>query len=333
MQIGIIANPESGKDVRRLTSGASISSTHEKVAVVRRFLTGFTAFCDAEIHYFDDLHRITKSALDSLRVKGVRIDLEPEGTSNDSTGVAKALEGIGLLVTLGGDGTNRAIAKGWNDAPLLTLSTGTNNAFASLAEPTVAGIAAAFIVNEALPLASISTKSKLISVQIDGESDSDLALVDLVATRDQFVGARAIVEPSQYLFAILTQANASRLGMVGVAGSLDHVDAEEDDGIFVTFNENVDTEHKTKAAVAPGLIRTVNISSFKRIPLRLPIVRSGPAVLAFDGERERYLRPSQDITCSVQRSGPRLFDVEAAMREISLRGLFRHDYKRVLAHA
>ena len=244
MQIGIIANPESGKDVRRLTSGASVSSTHEKVAIVRRFLTGFSAFCDAKIHYFDDLHHITKSALDSLRIRGVRIDLEPEGTLIDSIRAAKALHGIGLIVTLGGDGTNRAITKGWNDAPLLALSTGTNNAFATLAEPTVAGIASAFIVNGALPAESISTKSKVVCVQVEGDSDSDIALVDLVGTRDQFVGARAIVDPSQYLFALLTQANAARVGMVGVAGSQVHVDAKEDNGVFLTFNENTNNETK-----------------------------------------------------------------------------------------
>lgn len=333
MQIGVIANPESGKDVRRLTSDASVSSTHEKVAIVRRFLTGFSAFCDAEIHYFDDLHHITKSALDSLRIGGVRINLEPEGTSIDSIRAAKALQGIGLIVTLGGDGTNRAITKGWNDAPLLALSTGTNNAFATLAEPTVAGIAAAFIVKGALPAPSISTKSKIVRVQVEGDSDLDIALVDLVGTRDQFVGARAIVDPSQYLFAFLTQANAARVGMVGVAGSKEHVGAKEDNGIFVTFNENDNRGSASKAAVAPGLIRIVRISSFERIPLGVPIVRTGPAVLAFDGERERYLRLNQNVTCSVQRNGPRLFDVEAAMKEISLRGLIQQDYKRILAHA
>ncbi len=333
MQIGIIANPESGKDVRRLTSGASISSTHEKVAIVRRFLTGLSAFCAAEIHYFDDLHRITKSALDSLRIEGVRIDLGPDGTANDSIRAARALRGIELVVTLGGDGTNRAVTKGWNDAPLLALSTGTNNAFATLAEPTVAGIASAFIVKGALPAESISTKSKFIRVQVDGDSDSDIALVDLVGTRDQFVGARAIVDPSQYLFALLTQANAARVGMVGVAGSQVYVDSKENNGVFLTFNELGNNETTTKVAVAPGLIRIVRISSFKRIPLGVPIVRSGPAVLAFDGERERYLRPNQNVTCTIQGNGPRLIDVEAAMKEISLRGLIPQDYRRVLAHA
>ena len=92
-------------------------------------------------------------------------------------------------------------------------------------------------------------------------------------------------------------------------------------------------KQRSKAAVAPGLIRNVRISSFKRIPLEVPIVRSGPALLAFDGERERYLRPNQNVTCTIQRNGPRLVDVEAAMKEISLLGLIQQDYKRVLAHA
>ena len=37
---------------------------------------------------------------------------------------------------LGGDGTSRAFVKGWRDASLLPLSTGTNNVFPRLAEAT-----------------------------------------------------------------------------------------------------------------------------------------------------------------------------------------------------
>lgn len=333
MQIGIIANPESGKDVRRLTAGASISSTHDKVATVKRFLTGFRAFSDAEIHYFDDLDRITLSALDSLKMKGVRIDVEPNGTSDDSTRAARAIHGTNLVVSLGGDGTNRAIAKGWSDAPLLPLSTGTNNAFATFAEPTVAGVASAFIVSRDLPLDSISVISKVIRVNIQGESEPELALVDLVGTKDRFIGSRAIVDPTQYLFALLTQADASKVGMVGIGGSFEHIGPKQENGIFLTFNEQSKIEKTVKAAVAPGLIREVSINSCKTVPLSDPMICSGPAVLAFDGERDRYLQPNQQVTCTVQRSGPRLFNVEATLKEVTRRGLMQQDYKRVLAHA
>lgn len=42
--------------------------------------------------------------------------------------------GIGCVVTLGGDGTNRAAAKGSRSVPLVPVSTGTNNVFPVLVE-------------------------------------------------------------------------------------------------------------------------------------------------------------------------------------------------------
>ena len=266
-------------------------------------------------------------------MKGVRIDVEPDGTSDDSIRASRALKGASLIVSLGGDGTNRAIAKGWSDAPLLPLSTGTNNAFATFTEPTVAGVASAFIANQALPLDLISIKSKVIHVDIQGESVPELALVDLVGTKDRFVGSRAIVDPTQYLFALLTLADASKVGMVGIGGSLEHIEPNQENGVFLTFNEKSRFEKTVKAAVAPGLIREVNINRCKIVPLSDPLICCGPAVLAFDGERDRYLRPNQQITCTVQRDGPRLFDVETTLKEVTRRGLMQQDYKRVLAHA
>src|SRR5258708_33408221 len=49
--------------------------------------------------------------------------------------------GVSLIAVLGGDGTHRAVAAHCGDVPLLTLSTGTNNAFPDLREATVAGLA------------------------------------------------------------------------------------------------------------------------------------------------------------------------------------------------
>ena len=46
------------------------------------------------------------------------------GTGRDSEKAAKALkeEGAGAVIVFGGDGTNRDVAKGWSDIPLLPLS-------------------------------------------------------------------------------------------------------------------------------------------------------------------------------------------------------------------
>ena len=41
--IGIIANPSSGKDIRRLTARASVFDNREKAAIVRRAVAGAMA--------------------------------------------------------------------------------------------------------------------------------------------------------------------------------------------------------------------------------------------------------------------------------------------------
>ncbi len=43
---------------------------------------------------------------------------------------------VALIAVLGGDGTHKAVAAEVGDIPLLTLSTGTNNAFPELREAT-----------------------------------------------------------------------------------------------------------------------------------------------------------------------------------------------------
>lgn len=43
--------------------------------------------------------------------------------------------GVAMIAVLGGDGTHKAVAAEAGDVPLLTLSTGTNNAFPNFAKP------------------------------------------------------------------------------------------------------------------------------------------------------------------------------------------------------
>ena len=48
----------------------------------------------------------------------------------------------GAVVALGGDGTCRDVATGWPEAPLIAISTGTNNVFPTAVDGTTAGVAA-----------------------------------------------------------------------------------------------------------------------------------------------------------------------------------------------
>lgn len=311
--VGIIVNPSSGKDIRRFATHASVFANREKEAMVRRCIAGMLGVCKPHIRYFADSYGIVKSALDELNVEGESLPFTNEGTAVDSTRAAALLRGCDMLVSLGGDGTNRAIAKGWLDCPLIALSTGTNNAFPVMAEATSAGMAAALIASGRIPVEEVSVTTKTIRVSIENE-EPDLALIDVVGTTERFVGARALLDPTNWRFALVTVANPSAVGVSGVAGTLRPTTQSDDAGIAMFFCVNAEHRLSTVAATAPGEVKEVQVTDMRVQPLRSRFTVDGPLLLAFDGERDRVLRNGQRATLEVVRDGPKLVDIEQTLR-------------------
>ena len=63
----------------------------------------------------------------------------------------------GVLV-LGGDGTHRVAAQAWPEAPLVAVSTGTNNVFPEMLEATAAGAAAGLVASGRVSLDEASRR-------------------------------------------------------------------------------------------------------------------------------------------------------------------------------
>ena len=177
--LGIVANPASGKDVRRLVARASVFDNQEKRAIVVRALTGAVAAGVRQVRYFNDKHGIAATALSDLaetnspKIRSKAVDVQPTGVALDTTAAARALKeaGCGAVIVLGGDGTSRAFTQGWRNAVLMPLSTGTNNVFPELLEATVAGTAAGLIATGALGRRAQPEVAKVIDIKIDGERD------------------------------------------------------------------------------------------------------------------------------------------------------------------
>ncbi len=217
--------------------------------------------------------------------------------------------GCAVLVTLGGDGTNRAVARGWLDAPLVAVSTGTNNVFPSMVEGTVAGAAAGLIAGGAVPLGEVAAQSKRVHIVVEGEAD-DLALVDAALVEGTFVGARALWEPERLRLVVLTRAEPAAIGLSALGGLLAPLDAEEDAGLMLTFGPGGVV---VRAPLAPGLYQDVAVAAVERLALGEPVTVEGPGILALDGERERVLRPGQRAVLRVLRDGPWLVDVRRTL--------------------
>ena len=319
MDIGFIANPASGKDIRRLTAGASVFDNQEKSAIVRRCLAGIAGVePNACIHYFPDTHQITHAAVNASNLVGKAIDMRPSGTAIDSTCAARKLGFVDVMISLGGDGTNRAIAKGLNDIPLVALSTGTNNAFPSLFEATIAGMAAATVAKHQLPISEIAPRTKAIHI----ESKSglrDLALVDLVGTRDRFTGTRELMNPNQFVFAVVSVADPSKVGITGIAGMHQLIEDVDDFGLVMEFGvENESCEASlVNGAIAPGVVQPIAKSRTSKISMGETRQFKAATMLALDGEREIPLSDEEELYVTIARDGPCRVDIARTMRLIN----------------
>ena len=144
--VGLIANPLAGKDVRRFVSAASINSDRNKIEILKRCVLGAVDAGAENILLAHDFRNLSLRAVESLNLgnKIIEMPIETEGNRQDTTRAAEIFkkEKVKAIISLGGDGTQRDLISGWMDAPLLPISTGTNNVFPFMVDPTVAGTAA-----------------------------------------------------------------------------------------------------------------------------------------------------------------------------------------------
>ena len=313
--VGLIANPAAGRDIRRLVAHASVVSTNEKVRIVRRLLLALDAAGAGHVSYMPDTsHLVTRAARD----QGLRLRLEPlrgafRGVASDTTLAARRMaeDGAACLVSLGGDGTNRAIAMGATAVPLIPLSTGTNNVFPSARESTLAGLAAAAIATGRVDAGAVAPRSKLIEVGLPG--GDELALIDVAVLDGSIVGSRAIWDPAVLREIVLTRADPAAVGLAAIGGAVTSIGADDDAGLHVCIGGEGEVR-RVRVPLAPGLVRTVSIGAVRRLDVAAIVPVTGPALLAFDGEREVVLAEGQTAQLRLTRTGPPVVDVDACLR-------------------
>ncbi|HTO08655.1 MAG TPA: NAD(+)/NADH kinase [Myxococcota bacterium] len=323
--VGILANPLSGRDVRRVAARADTSTPQSKRNQVARIAIGAVAAGARRVLVMREPFRVSTSAIENL-VLDAELESLDVGARLDAGDTARAAEamrkaGCGAIVVLGGDGTNRALARIWPDAPLVPLSTGTNNVFPRLVEPTTAGAAAGLVASGAVELGEVSARAKCVRVEIDGEPD-DFALVDAAFLVDDHVGNLLPFEPAKLRALVLARAEPTALGMSPIGGLLEPVGAADEAGLFVACAAPGASGRRLLAPVSAGLYRPVNVASHRRIALGETIELRGPGVLAFDGDRERKLGPDQRARLRVLRDGPCVIDVSRALHLAAQRGTF-----------
>jgi hypothetical protein len=324
--IGLVVNPRSGSDVRRVVAAAGSSTLDEKANIVRRVVLAAREVApDVRFVHHGDPHAVVRRATETMRGASVeQLDLPLTFTEHDSVLAAAAMRAAGcdVVVVLGGDGTNRAVAKGWPDVPVIPLSTGTNNAFPVFVEPTVAGAAAGLIAAGAVPVGEVARTAKVVRVEIEGE-DPDVALVDAVAVGDRFVGSLELFDPDTMRLAVLTRADPAAIGFAAVGGLLDPVGEHDEHGLLLRFAPVASRPALVvHAPTAPGHYADVGVAEVRRLRMDEPVVVGGLVLLAFDGERKRRLGEGVAATLRVRRDGPRVVDVAAVLHRAAADGRF-----------
>jgi predicted polyphosphate/ATP-dependent NAD kinase len=325
--VGIIPNPASGKDIRRLVALGLTVDNNEKVNVVRRVLLGLQSAGVENVVFMPDYFGIGRKALDSaqIEISASFVEMRVHGTQQDSTDAARIMAemGVGCIITLGGDGTNRAVAKGCGDVPLVPISTGTNNVFPYMIEGTLAGIAAGVVAQQVTPLNDVTRRAKRLEILRDGEI-IDIALIDVVVSDDVFIGSRAIWDMSKVRTIILSRAEPSNIGLSSVGGNLYCADLDEYHGVYLEVGHG--KMHVT-APIAPGLIDQVSISGYRLLKIGDTVdVNHTPSMLALDGEREVEVQPDMHVSIRLSDRGPLVVDVSRALQEAAhLNAFTNHD--------
>ena len=312
--LGVIVNPAAGRDIRRLTGGATVVDNHAKRRVAECVLAGLTVVSDPpDVTLMPDKSGIAASVVENApeNVSVDLLDMSPTGRAADTRGAAKQFQAnADALIVLGGDGTTRDAALECGDLPLLSVSTGTNNVVPSAIDGTVAGAAAALVATDAVDKESVTYCHQMVEARTESD-DSVTGLAAVELSDRSFVGTRALLDPDELLGGIVSRANPSAIGLSGVAGAFGSLAPDEPDSIGLRLADGETCDRTARAIVAPGVATEFGVAEFQRISDGSSMtVEVDDAVIGADGERELEVT-NETVEFYPVPDGPRLISYEA----------------------
>ncbi|MDD2321272.1 MAG: NAD(+)/NADH kinase, partial [Geobacteraceae bacterium] len=227
--VGVLVNPASGRDVRRLVAKASVFQNTEKCNMVYRLLGALGILGVGDVYMMPDVGGVACHIMHALQhgrhgntttMPTVHfLDMPIEDSPVDTILAVEQMvsHGVGVIVVMGGDGTHRLVAKKCGDVPLVTLSTGTNNAFPEIREATIAGLAAGLVATGQVEIGDVCSRSKVLHVDKNGVG-ADLALVDICISSSNWVGTKAIWHPESLRELFVAFAESDAVGLSSIAG-------------------------------------------------------------------------------------------------------------------
>lgn len=309
--VGILVNPMSGRDVRRLAARATAMTFEMKRDTVARIAAGADAAGVDDLIVVREPFQIATGALEHmpLTARVHVLDIPITHREEDTVMAVQRMRdlGCGAMVSLGGDGTNRIIARTWSDVLLVPLSTGTNNVYPVMTEATCAGAAAGLVARGLIDAERVSRASKML--EVSGDGIDDVALIDAVVLRRDHVGNFLPFDPARIDRIVLTTALPDAVGMSPIGGLLHPVSAAQDAGLLLVCGSG----KRVHAPISPGLFRDVSVKAWTLLALDESVTLEGPGVIALDGDRCWRLDAGAQAQVRLGRKGPRRIDVSQTM--------------------
>lgn len=341
--VGIIANPVSARDIRRIVANASNLQTSERVSIILRVLTTLASTGVKRVLMMPDKSGVSAMLLRSLeREKRLNyafpavefVDMSVTSSVEDTFLAARIMQqaGVRAIIVLGGDGTHRAVVReliegtkhGEHPVPIAGLSTGTNNAFPEMREPTVAALAVGLYAMGRISAARALVPNKVLDISINGGSRRDIAIVDAVISSDRYVGARALWKPDGLHAVYLTFADPEVIGLSAIGGLLQPVGRTEAGGLAISLGSGGANGLRLNAPIAPGMICDIGISSWQSMPADQEFdVELAAGVVALDGERELTFDASEKVSVTLREGAFPTVDIASCMHIAACEGLFR----------
>ena len=314
-KLALCVNPMSGRDVRRLAARAT-NMTHEaKRDIVARVAAGADAVGVTDIYIAREPFRIAEGALELMQLQANVhiIDIPLTNTAQDTAQAMQRFKAAGChtVVSLGGDGTNRAFVSADSDIDLVPISTGTNNVFPALMEPTLGGMVAGLnaLGKTANMPEELRARAKVLHLQTP--TQTDIGLIDVVLLRNDQVGNMLPFDADRLDSMLLTRAEPNSVGMSPIGGFIAPVYAEDDCGLWVEMGGQ---GQQVRAPLSPGHFRDVFVRQTQRTAFDETHTFYGPGVIALDADRDHSLRAGEQAAVTLRRDGPRILDVEGIMR-------------------
>lgn len=335
LTVGIIANPLSARDIRRVVADAAGFQLADRANIVLRVLAALFVCGVGQVAMMPDRAGLLQHVLRAVaraRVQGVArypalvpLEMRVTGAAEDSRRAAAMMReaGVAAIVVLGGDGTCRAVASNCGPVPIAAISTGTNNAFAEPREPTVTGLAVGLAVTGRVPPEIAYCAHKRLDVIVDG-AEPEIALVDVALVSDRHVGARALWRTETFRELFVAFADPDVIGMSAIAGLLEPVSRFDAYGLRVVLAPSGKAAAVLNAPIAPGLIAPVGIVRWERLApgeARTPGLATGS--IAFDGEREISFSTEQTVSVILRDKAFFGVNARACMRYAATHGLMR----------